>query len=60
MSELENKLGALLKLERERLQIDLTELSEELRITEANLINIEKGEVEKLPSKIYFGLFAKS
>jgi cytoskeletal protein RodZ len=60
MSELENKLGALLKLERERLQIDLTELSEELRITEANLINIERGEVEKLPSKIYFGLFAKS
>ncbi|MFH2049808.1 MAG: RodZ domain-containing protein [bacterium] len=60
MSELENKIGALLKLERERLQIDLTELSEELRITEANLINIEKGEVEKLPSKIYFGLFAKS
>lgn len=60
MGELETKVGALLKLERERLQIDLTELSEELRITEANLINIEKGEVEKLPSKIYFGLFAKS
>jgi len=60
MSELEIKIGALLKLERERLQIDIAELSEELRITEANLINIEKGEVEELPSNIYFGLFAKS
>ena len=60
MSELEIKIGALLKLERERLQINLTDLSEELRITEANLINIEKGEIEELPSEIYFGLFAKS
>ncbi len=60
MSELEIKIGALLKLERERLQIDLADLSEELRITEANLINIEKGEIDELPSIIYFGLFAKS
>ena len=60
MSELEIKIGALLKLERERLEINLTDLSEELRITEANLINIEKGEINELPSDIYFGLFAKS
>lgn len=60
MSELEKKLGALLRLERERQDIKLEDLVEDLRISESNLKCIEDGDVSTLPSEIYFGLFAKS
>ncbi|MBU8932832.1 MAG: DUF4115 domain-containing protein [candidate division Zixibacteria bacterium] len=60
MSIVEEKLGALLKLERERKGVKLDELAESLRIPVANLECIERGDVSKLPSEIYFGLFAKS
>jgi len=60
MGELEKKLGALLKFERERRNIELEDLAENLRISQASLEHIENGNVEGLPSKIYFGLFAKT
>lgn len=60
MSEVNVRLGALLKLERERQGIKLGELAEGLRLPEANLEYIERGDSASLPSEIYFGLFAKS
>jgi len=60
MGELETKLGDLLKLERERLGKQLDDLSEALRIPEESLRAVEQGDVDSLPSTIYFGLFAKS
>ena len=58
--ELRKKMGALLKLERERLAINRDELAEQLKIPASNLEQIEKGTSEGLPSDIYFELFAKS
>jgi transcriptional regulator with XRE-family HTH domain len=58
--ELRKKMGALLKLERERLDIDRNDLAEQLKIPESHLEQIEKGTSEGLPSDIYFELFAKS
>ncbi len=60
MGELEKKIGALLKYERERQGIKLEDLAESLRISLASLEHIETGNVDGLPSEIYFGLFAKS
>ncbi|UCG60555.1 MAG: DUF4115 domain-containing protein [Candidatus Zixiibacteriota bacterium] len=60
MSELHKKFGELLKLERKRKGIKLEELSEQLKIGEANLRHIEEGEVASLPSQIYYNLFAKT
>ena len=60
MSELYKKFGELLKLERKRKGIKLEELSEQLKITEANLEYIEEGQVASLPSMIYYNLFAKA
>lgn len=60
MGELETKLGELLKLERERQQRRLEDIAEGLRISEDRLKAIERGDLEALPSEVYFGLFAKS
>jgi cytoskeletal protein RodZ len=60
MNELEIKLGALLQVERERRNISLADLSNELKISESNLEAIERGDTSTLPSPLYYRLFAKS
>ncbi len=60
MGELETKIGALLKLERERQNIRLEDLAESLRVSLDSLKHLESGSVDKLPSEVYFNLFAKS
>jgi len=60
MSELHVKIGKLLKLERERLGIPLDDLSTRLKISACNLEHIETGNLDALPSELYFNLFAKS
>jgi len=60
MSEQHKKLGALLKLERERQGLDLEDVSSSLNIPEDSLQKIESGDQEGLPSPLYFDLFAKS
>jgi transcriptional regulator with XRE-family HTH domain len=60
MGEIETKLGELLRLERERREISLEDLSLQLKISERNLQCIEAGNVGGLPSPLYFNLFSKS
>ncbi|MBD3402542.1 helix-turn-helix domain-containing protein [candidate division GN15 bacterium] len=60
MNEVHAKLGKLLKLERERKDIKLDDLSESLKISEEHLTHIETGESDKLPAELYFKLFAKA
>jgi len=60
MSELETKLGELLRLERERRDLSLEEISAQLKISEDNLQSVEMGAVDNLPDKLYFTLFAKA
>ncbi len=60
MGDLEQKLGELLKLERERQKKELEDIAETLRIAESSLLAVEAGDPDALPSPIYFGLFAKS
>ncbi len=60
MSEVNKKLGALLKKERERQSIKIEDLAEKLKISLPYLQAIENGTTEGLPSELYFTLFAKS
>ncbi len=60
MSELNIKLGTLLKIERETQKITIEDLSERLKISISNLQSIENGTTDGLPSDLYFSLFAKS
>lgn len=60
MSDLHCKIGKLLKLERERQSLTLEDLCAQLKIPKSNLEHIEAGEVDALPSELYFNLFAKS
>lgn len=60
MDSVEKKLGKVLRLERERRQLDIVELSERLKIPLANLEGIEAGDLSKLPSVVYYNLFARS
>ncbi|MDD3731720.1 MAG: DUF4115 domain-containing protein [candidate division Zixibacteria bacterium] len=60
MNEIYIKFGQALKHERENKNISLADLSEELKISEENLNYLELGEVDKLPSELYYNLFAKS
>jgi len=60
MSELHEKLGKLLQLERERQGISISDLSEELKVSESNLEAIETGIAADLPSDLYYNLFSKS
>ena len=49
-----------MRQERERRQLDITELSERLKIPLENLEGIERGDLSKLPSEVYYNLFARS
>ncbi len=60
MESVEKKLGKVLRQERERRQLDMTELSERLKIPLVNLEGIEEGDLSKLPSEVYYNLFARS
>lgn len=60
MTDLQIRLGKLLKTERERQNRSLTELSNDLKIPEAHLQAIESGDIGSLPSALYFKLFARS
>ena len=60
MSELHIKFGELLQLERERRGLSHSDLASELKISEENLIAIEEGAPEQLPSDLYYNLFSKS
>jgi len=60
MDNVEKKLGKVLRQERERRQLDIIELSERLKIPLENLEGIEEGDLSKLPSEIYYNLFARS
>ena len=60
MSEINVKLGELIKLERERRNINPEDFSTQLKISIANLESIESGDAKQLPSDLYFNLFAKS
>lgn len=54
------KIGKLLQMERVRQQIKLGDMATTLKITEANLQAVEDGDATRLPSELYFKLFAKS
>lgn len=60
MNEVYIKFGQVLKLERENKNISLADLSEDLKISEENLTYLEAGEIDQLPSDLYYNLFAKS
>ena len=60
MSELQQKLGEVLRLERERKNLKLAHLAESLKISEENLQHVEAGEIDQLPAPLYFSLFAKA
>ena len=60
MDEVQSKLGHALKLERERRNLSLETLSQQLKITEGNLQAIEDGDIAALPGKLYFKMFARS
>jgi len=60
MNELYSKIGKLLRIERTRREIQLKDMAVELRMSEANLRAIEDGDASRLPSELYFKLFAKS
>ena len=60
MSELQEKLGKLLQMERQRRDISLEDLAVELKTSETYLGYIEAGDVSSLPSELYFNLFSKS
>jgi len=60
MGLVEQKMGELLRLERERRQLSLVEISSDLKIPQENLEGIEKGDLSLLPTPVYYGLFARS
>jgi len=60
MKELYTKIGKLLRLERTRRDIALEDMATDLKISEAHLEAIEDGDATRLPSELYFKLFAKS
>jgi len=60
MNELYGKIGNLLKQERLHRKLELSTISNELKISETNLGYVEDGSASKLPAELYFMLFAKS
>jgi cytoskeletal protein RodZ len=60
MKELYAKIGKLLQIERTRREIKLENLASDLKVSEAHLEAIEDGDASRLPSELYFKLFAKS
>lgn len=60
MTELYVKIGKLLRMERVRREIELGDLASDLKVSPGNLEAIEDGDIARLPSELYFKLFAKS
>jgi hypothetical protein len=60
MTELYVKIGKLLQMERVRQAIELGDLASDLKVSQANIEAIEDGDIDRLPSELYFKLFAKS
>lgn len=60
MSEVQKKLGYALRLERERRGLTVENLSQQLKISESNLVAIEEGNPSALPGELYFKMFARS
>ncbi len=60
MGMVEQKLGELLKLERERRQMSLADLSSDIKIPPENLEGIENGDPTLLPTPVYFTLFTRT
>ncbi len=60
MGLVEQKMGELLKLERERRQLNLADLSSDIKIPQEVLEGIEKGDLSLLPTPVYYGLFTRS
>ncbi len=60
MDTVEKKFGELLRQERERRQLDIVELGATLKIPVENLEGIEAGDLARLPSVVYYNLFARS
>ncbi len=60
MSNWQAKLGELLAGERQRQELDLADISAELKIAQEHLQQIEEGQAKDLPAEVYFGLFARS
>jgi transcriptional regulator with XRE-family HTH domain len=60
MGIIEQKFGELLKLERERRQISLEDISADIKIPVSNLEGIENGDLSLLPSLVYYNLFART
>ena len=60
MGIVEQKLGELLKLERERRQLSLADISTDTKIPEENLEGIENGDMSLVPSPVYFTLFTRT
>jgi len=60
MGMIEQKLGELLKIERERRQIKLETICTDLKIPLENLEGIEQGDLSLLPTPVYYNLFART
>jgi len=60
MGIVEQKLGELLKLERERRKISLDDISSDIKIPVENLESIENGDPSLLPTPVYFTLFTRT
>ena len=60
MGEVQKKLGYALRVERERRGLSLEDLSQQLKISESNLVAIEDGNPSALPGELYFKMFARS
>jgi hypothetical protein len=60
MGFVEQKIGELLKIERDRRQLTLEEISADIKIPVENLEGIEKGDLSLLPTPVYYNLFTKT
>ncbi|HEX2897088.1 MAG TPA: helix-turn-helix domain-containing protein, partial [candidate division Zixibacteria bacterium] len=60
MGLVEQKMGDLLKLERERRQLNLADISADIKIPLEVLEGIEKGDLSLLPTPVYYGLFTRT
>lgn len=54
------EIGKALKKRREELQRPLDEIAENIKIAENYLTAIEEGQIDQLPSKVFYNLFVRS
>ncbi|MEW5923854.1 MAG: RodZ domain-containing protein [Candidatus Zixiibacteriota bacterium] len=54
------EIGKVLKKRREELQRPLDEIAENIKISESYLAAIEEGQIDQLPSKVFYNLFVRS